>query len=342
MNKDHLARTAKALVAPGRGILAADESGGTIAKRFAAIGVGSTEENRRDYRELLFRSKDALKHYISGVILFDETIRQSTSDGTALVKLIEAGGAIPGIKVDLGARSLPNFPGETITEGLDGLHDRLVSYYGMRARFAKWRAVIDINRETNIPTSYAVDANAQALARYAAHCQSANLTPIVEPEVLMDGDHDIERCAEVTEFVLHRVFAALYEARVFLEGMVLKPNMVIPGKKNPHQARPEEVAEATLRVLRRSVPTAVPGVAFLSGGQADVEATANLDAINHIGGPWSLTFSYGRALQASALKSWAGKPENVKAAQAAFTHRAQMNALAQGGHWTEKHEQLVA
>ena len=342
MNKDHLARTANTLVAAGRGILAADESGGTIAKRFAAIGVGSTEENRRVYRELLFRSKDALKHYISGVILFDETIRQSTSDGTALVKLIEAGGAIPGIKVDLGARPLPNFPGETVTEGLDGLHDRLVSYYGMRARFAKWRAVIDINRETNVPTSYAVDANAQALARYAAHCQNANLTPIVEPEVLMDGDHDIERCAEVTEFVLHRVFAALYEARVFLEGIVLKPNMVIPGKKNPRQARPEQVAEATLRVLRRSVPTAVPGVAFLSGGQADLEATANLDAINHIGGPWSLTFSYGRALQASALKSWAGKPENVKAAQTAFTHRAQMNALAQEGHWTEKQEQLVA
>jgi len=342
MNKDHLARTAKSLVVAGKGILAADESGGTIAKRFAAVGVGSTEESRRDYRELLFGSKDALRRYISGVILFDETIRQSTSDGTALVKLIEAAGAIPGIKVDLGARPLPEFPGETITEGLDGLHDRLKSYYGMRARFAKWRAVVDISRDANIPTRYAVEANAQALARYAAHCQNANLTPIVEPEVLMDGDHDIERCAEVTEFVLHRVFAALYEARVFLEGIVLKPNMVIPGKKNAHHALPEQVAEATLRVLRRSVPCAVPGVAFLSGGQADVEATANLDAINHIGGPWSLTFSYGRALQASALKSWAGRPENVGAAQAAFTHRAQMNALAQRGHWTQKHEQLAA
>ena len=342
MNKDQLARTARALVTPGKGILAADESGGTIAKRFAAVGIGSTEETRRDYRELLFRSREALRRYISGVILFDETIRQSASDGTALVKLIEAAGAIPGIKVDLGARPLPNFPGETITEGLDGLQERLVSYYGLRARFAKWRAVIDINRETSAPTKYAVDANAQALARYAALCQNANLTPIVEPEVLMDGDHDIERCAEVTEFVLHRVFAALYEARVFLEGIVLKPNMVIAGKKNPRQASPEQVAEATLRVLRRSVPIAVPGIAFLSGGQGDVEATANLDAINHIGGPWSLTFSYGRALQASALKSWAGRPGNVKVAQAAFTHRAQMNALAQEGHWTEKHEKLVA
>jgi fructose-bisphosphate aldolase, class I len=342
MNRDHLARTANALVVAGKGILAADESGGTIAKRFAAIGVGATEETRRDYRELLFRSKHALKRCISGVILFDETIKQSASDGTALVKLIEAAGAIPGIKVDLGAKPLPFFPGETITEGLDGLQERLVNYYGLRARFAKWRAVIDINRESGAPTQYAVDANAQALARYAAQCQNANLTPIVEPEVLMDGDHDIERCAEVTEFVLHRVFAALYEARVFLEGMVLKPNMVVAGKKNAHQARPEQVAEATLRVLRRSVPIAVPGIAFLSGGQADVEATANLDAINHIGGPWSLTFSYGRALQAPALKSWAGRPENVKAAQAAFTHRAEMNALAQRGQWTEKQEQLVA
>jgi len=342
MNKDQLARTAKALVASGKGLLAADESGGTIAKRFAAVGVGSTEETRRDYRELLFRSKDALRRYISGVILFDETIRQSTRDGTALVKLIEAGDAIPGVKVDLSARPLPGFPGETVTEGLDNLHDRLVSYYGMRARFAKWRAVIDISREANLPTRYAVDANAQALARYAAHCQAANLTPIVEPEVLMDGEHDIDVCAEVTEFVLHRVFAALYEARVFLEGIVLKPNMVVAGKKCARRASPEQVAEATLRVLRRSVPSAVPGIAFLSGGQGDVEATANLDAINHIGGPWSLTFSYGRALQASALKSWAGKPENVKAAQAAFTHRAQMNALAQQGQWTQEREQLVA
>ncbi len=342
MSKDQLARTAKVLVAAGKGLLAADESGGTIAKRFASIGVGSTEETRRDYRELLFRSKDAMRRYISGVILFDETIKQSASDGTALVKLIEAAGAIPGIKVDLGAKPLPNFPGETITEGLDGIEARLVNYYGLGARFAKWRAVIDINRDAGAPTRYAVEANARALARYAAHCQNAKLTPIVEPEVLMDGDHDIERCAEVTELVLKRVFAALYEARVFLEGMVLKPNMVIPGKKNPHQAPPEQVAEATVRVLRRSVPIAVPGVAFLSGGQSDVEATANLDAINHIGGPWALTFSYGRALQASALKRWAGRPENVGAAQAAFTHRAQMNALASQGEWTEKQEQRVA
>ncbi|BDV37172.1 fructose-bisphosphate aldolase [Methylocystis bryophila] len=341
MDKDHLARTAKALVAEGRGIFAADESGGTIAKRFAAIGVGSTEETRRDYRELLFRSKDALRQYISGVILFDETIRQSASDGAPLVKLIEAAGAIPGIKVDLGARPLPNFPGETITEGLDGLHDRLMNYYGLGARFAKWRAVIDINQDTGVPTEYAVEANARALARYAAHCQDANLAPIVEPEVLMDGDHDIERCAEVTEFVLNRVFAALYEARVFLEGMALKPNMVVAGKKCARRAPPEQVAEATLRVLRRTVPIAVPGVAFLSGGQSDVEATANLDAINRIRGPWALTFSYGRALQTSALKCWAGKPENVKAAQAAFTHRARMNALASQGRWTEKQEEAA-
>ncbi len=342
MDADQLAKTAQGLVAPGKGLLAADESGGTIAKRFADIGVGSTEETRRDYRELLFRSNDALRRYISGVILFDETIKQSASDGTPLVKLIETAGAIPGIKVDLGAKPLPDFPGETITEGLDGLRERLIDYAGQGARFAKWRAVIDINCDTGIPTTYAIEENARALARYAAHCQNANLAPIVEPEVLMNGDHDIERCADVTAFVLDRVFEALYEARVFLEGIVLKPNMVIPGKKGAKPARPEQVAEATLRVLRRSVPVAVPGVAFLSGGQSEVEATANLDAINQIGGPWALTFSYGRALQAAALKAWSGKPENVRAAQAAFTHRAHMNALASRGEWTEKQEQLVA
>ena len=330
MNKDQLVRTAEAIVAPGKGILAADESGGTIAKRFAATGVASTEETRRDYRELLFSSEGAINQYISGVILYDETIRQTAKDGTPLVKLIEAAGAAPGIKVDLGAKPLANFSGETITEGLDGLLERLNDYQRLGARFAKWRAVIDIDSSKGIPSAFAVEANAQMLARYAAVCQNADLVPIVEPEVLMDGDHHIDRCGEVTE------------ARVFLEGTVLKPNMVVPGRKNPKQASPEAVARATIRVLRNCVPAAVPGVAFLSGGQLDVEATANLDAIKNLGGPWALTFSYGRALQAAALRVWAGKPENALAAQAAFSHRAHMNALAAQGRWTEKDERLAA
>lgn len=341
MNPDQLAQTAAAMVQPGKGILAADESWGTIKKRFDTIGVVSTPDNRRDYRELLFRSTEAMRSYISGVILYDETIRQAAKDGTPLVRLIEQAGAIPGIKVDLGAKPLPFCPGETITEGLDGLRDRLTEYRGLGARFAKWRAVIDIGE--GIPSWAAVTANAHALARYAALCQEQDVVPIVEPEVLMDGAHDIDRCATVTEFVLKTVFQELYEQRVVLEGMVLKPNMVIAGKKSPRQASVAEVAEKTLTTLKRCVPAAVPGIAFLSGGQSDEEATAHLDAMNRIGGvPWRLTFSYGRALQAAPQKAWSGKPENVEAAQRAFAHRARMNSLASMGQWTSELEEMAA
>ena len=333
MNKDQLERIARAMVAKGKGLLAADESTSTIKKRFEAIGIASTVETRRDYREFMFRTRPAMDNHISGVILYDETLRQNGADGTPLVHLIEAAGAIPGIKVDLGAKPLPGFPGETITEGLDGLAGRLKDYYGLGARFAKWRAVIDIGN--GIPTHAAIVANAHALARYAALCQEADIVPIVEPEVLMDGDHSLRRCYEVTEAVLKTVFDELYAQRVFLEGIVLKPNMVVPGKKAPRQAAVEEVAAATVQVLKNCVPTAVPGIAFLSGGQSDVEATAHLDAINHLGPlPWAVTFSYGRALQAAAQKAWAGKPENVPMAQAAFAHRARMNGLAALGEWT--------
>ncbi len=333
MDKDQLERLARAMVAKGKGILAADESTGTIKKRFEAIGIASTVETRRDYRELMFRSRPAMDNHISGVILYDETIRQTAADGTSLVKLIEAAGAIPGIKVDLGAKPLPGFPGETITEGLDGLAGRLKDYHALGARFAKWRAVIDIGE--GIPTRAAIHANAHALARYAALCQAAEIVPIVEPEVLMDGGHSLARCYEVTEEVLKAVFTELYEQRISLEGMVLKPNMVVPGKKAPQQASVEEVAESTVRVLKNCVPSAVPGIAFLSGGQSDIEATAHLDAINHLGPlPWSVTFSYGRALQAAVQKAWVGKPENVAAAQGAFAHRARMNGLAARGEWS--------
>ncbi|QRM35334.1 class I fructose-bisphosphate aldolase [Microvirga sp. VF16] len=332
MNLDQLVTTAAAMVKPGKGILAADESSGTIKKRFDTIGVESTPDNRRDYRELLFRSSEAMKNYISGVILYDETIRQLAADGTPLVKLIEQAGAIPGIKVDLGAKPLPFCPGETITEGLDGLRERLTEYHSLGAHFAKWRSVIDIG--DGIPSGTAVKANAHVLARYAALCQEQNVVPIVEPEVLMDGAHDIDRCATVTEFVLKTVFQELYEQRVVLEGIVLKPNMVIAGKMSPQQASVDEVAEKTLMVLKRCVPSAVPGFAFLSGGQSDQEATAHLDAMNRIGGvPWKLTFSYGRALQAAPQKAWSGKPDNVADAQRAFTHRARMNSLASKGEW---------
>jgi fructose-bisphosphate aldolase class I len=341
MNQDQLEKIAKAMVAEGKGILAADESSGTIKKRFDAIGVESTADNRRDYREFMFRSMDAMKNHISGVILYDETIRQNAKDGTPLVKLIEAAGSIPGIKVDQGAKPLPNYPGETITEGLDGLAGRLKEYYDLGGRFAKWRAVIDI--ADGIPTEYAVRANAHALGRYAALCQEADIVPIVEPEVLMDGAHDLDRCYEVTEFVLRTVFNELFDARVFLEGTVLKPNMVIPGKKSEKQASPDEIAEATVRLFKRCVPVAVPGIAFLSGGQSDVRATANLDAINRLRPlPWAITFSYGRALQAAPQNAWSGKAGNVKAAQAAFAHRARMNGLAAMGRWSQDQEKAAA
>jgi fructose-bisphosphate aldolase class I len=325
------------MVAPGKGILAADESSGTIKKRFDAIKVESTEESRRDYREMLFCSNEAMKQYISGVILYDETIWQNAKDGTPLVKLIEQSGAIPGIKVDEGTQALPNCPGELITAGLDKLAERLKKYYERGARFAKWRAVIDIGQGTggqHVPTMTAIHVNAHALARYAALCQAAQIVPIVEPEVLMDGDHDIDRCYDVTQRVLNKTFQELRVQRVALEGMILKPNMVISGKKSAKQASVDEVAEKTIRLLKACVPAAVPGIAFLSGGQSDEDATAHLDAMNRIGGlPWRLTFSYGRALQAAPQKAWAGKADNVAAGQRAFTHRARMNSLASKGEW---------
>jgi fructose-bisphosphate aldolase, class I len=341
MNLAELNRVAKAMVAPGKGILAADESGGTITKRFTAIGVESTESSRRDYRELLFRAAKAMSDRISGVILFDETIRQKAADGTPLVTVIEKAGSIPGIKVDKGTKPLPFSPGETITDGLDGLRERLIEYRDLGAKFCKWRAVIDIG--PGIPSYNCINANAHALARYAALCQEENLVPIVEPEVLMDGDHEIGRCEEVTEFVLKTVFQELYYARVKLEGMVLKPNMVVPGKKSAKQASDTEIAERTLRVLKACVPAAVPGIAFLSGGQSDVEATARLNAMNRIGDlPWRLSFSYGRALQAAPQKAWSGKAENKSAAQAAFAHRAEMNGLATLGKWSAELEKKAA
>jgi len=339
MDLAELNKVANAMVAPGRGVLAADESAGTCKKRFAAIGVESTEENRRDYRELLFRSKGMAN--ISGVILFDETIRQRAKDGTPLAKIIEQAGSLPGIKVDKGTKPIPFYPEEVITEGLDGLRERLVEYRGLGAKFCKWRAVIDIG--PGIPSYYCVKANADALARYAALCQDENLVPIVEPEVLMDGDHDIDRCYQVTELALKALFHELYLARVKLEGMVLKPNMVVPGKKSAKQASVDEVAEKTLRVLKECVPAAVPGIAFLSGGQSDLDATARLNAMNRMGGgPWKITFSYSRALQAAPQKAWSGKVENVPAAQAAFTHRAAMNGLASMGKWSPELEKKAA
>ncbi|HWA23993.1 MAG TPA: class I fructose-bisphosphate aldolase [Caulobacterales bacterium] len=340
MNLHALNKVAEAMVAPGKGILAADESTGTIQKRFDAIGVENTESNRRDYRELMFRAKEAMK-YISGVILFDETIWQNAADGTPLVKIMADNGAIPGIKVDEGVEELPGFSGEPITKGLDGLSKRLPKYYERGARFAKWRAVIDI--ADGVPTPGAIKANAHALARYAALCQANDIVPIVEPEVLMDGAHDLKRCFEVTEFTLKTVFQELFEQRVMLEGIVLKPNMVVCGKKCGKQSSVEEVAQKTIECLKITVPAAVPGIAYLSGGQSDELATAHLDAMNKIGGfPWKMTFSYGRALQAAPQKAWSGKKENVPAAQAAFLHRARMNGLASLGDWEQKLEVRAA
>ena len=333
MNLDQLVSVAKAMVAPGKGILAADESTATIRSRFDAIGVESTPDSRRDYRELLFRSDRAMQDHISGVILYDETIRQFSRDGTRLVDIIRAQGSIPGIKVDMGPREMPFFPGERVTDGLDGLRDRLRDYDVHGARFAKWRAVIDIDKTR--PSAGSVKANAHALARYAAMCQEENIVPIVEPEVLMDLDHDIDRCFEVTEYVLKMTFSALYEMRVQLEGMVLKPNMVIAGRKCAKQAGVEEVAEKTVRCLKNTVPSTVTGIAFLSGGQSDVDATAHLNAMNALHAlPWNLSFSYGRALQAAPQKAWSGKDENVPAAQAAFYKRARLNGLATKGEWS--------
>ncbi|MES1149170.1 MAG: class I fructose-bisphosphate aldolase [Bradyrhizobium guangdongense] len=341
MNLTELNKVATAMVAPGKGILAADESSGTIKKRFDAIGVESTEANRRDYREMLFRSKDAMSQHISGVILYDETIWQNAKDGTPLIKLIEQSGAIPGIKVDEGTQALPMCPGELVTVGLDKLAERLKKYYERGARFAKWRAVIDIG--SGIPSMTAISVNAHALARYAALCQAAQIVPIVEPEVLMDGDHDIDRCYEVTQRVLNKTFQELRVQRVALEGMVLKPNMAVSGKKCTKQASVAEVAEKTVRLLKACVPAAVPGIAFLSGGQSDVEATAHLDAMNRLGPlPWGLTFSYGRALQAAPQKAWSGKAENVAAGQRAFAHRARMNGLASQGKWDSSQEKKAA
>lgn len=331
MDLDQLNDIALKMAAPGKGLLAADESTRTIKKRFDSIGLESTEDSRRDWREMLFRTTPAMTDHISGVILFDETLRQNAADGTPLVKLIEDAGSVPGIKVDAGAKPLAGAPGETITEGLDGLRDRLNEYYALGARFAKWRAVIDIAGE-DVPSQYCINTNVHALARYAALCQEANIVPIVEPEVLMDGDHSIERCYEVTEFTLKRLYSELFDQGVVLEGTILKPNMVIPGKKADDQASREEVAEMTVQCLMNCVPAAVPGIAFLSGGQSDEDATAHLSLMNEgFDLPWPLTFSYGRALQAAPLVAWNGS--DVEAGQKAFNHRARMNGLAALGEW---------
>ncbi len=332
MTAASLAETAKAIVADGKGILAADESFPTIKKRFDPLGIESTEDNRRSYREMLFRAPEAEK-YISGVILFDETIRQKAADGTSLVELLESRGIIPGIKVDGGAKPLAGHPDETVTEGLDGLRARLEDYAGLGARFTKWRAVYRIDEE--IPTAACLSANAHALARYAALAQDAGLVPIVEPEVLMDGEHDIDICDMVTEEVLRGVYAELAIQDVELEGTLLKPNMVLSGKDCAEQASVQEVAERTVRCLKRAVPAAVPGIVFLSGGQSDEQATEHLNAMNKLGEslPWKLSFSYGRALQAAPLKAWAGKTENVGAAQQAYLDRAKANGEAALGRY---------
>jgi fructose-bisphosphate aldolase, class I len=329
MDFQELERIAGQIVADGKGILAADESDGTIKKRFDSIGIESTAETRRQYRELLFTTEGA-EEFIGGVILFDETIRQKASDGTPFSKLLESKGIVPGIKVDTGAKPLALAEGETITEGLDGLRERLAEYRELGARFAKWRAVITIGKD--IPSEYCIWANAHALARYATLCQESGLVPIVEPEVLMDGDHTIDRSFHVTSHTLHAVFTELRDQRVHPEGILLKPNMVLPGYESAEQVSDEEIARQTVRCFRRHVPAAVPGIVFLSGGQSEEEATRRLNAINAIGPhPWKVSFSYGRALQAAALKAWGGHEENVEAAQRAYFHRAKMNSAAQTG-----------
>ena len=340
MKSADLDANARAMVAPGKGILAADESTGTIKKRFDKIRLESTAESRRAYRELLFTAPDA-ERYISGVILYDETLRQKAADGRPFPELLAARGILPGIKVDAGAKPLAGHPGETVTEGLDGLRERLAEYRALGATFAKWRAVIDIG--AGIPTQSAIAANAHALARYAALCQEASIVPIVEPEVLMDGDHTLARCEDATDATLEAVFDELFAARVRLEGMVLKPNMVIAGKKCPKQASPQEVADATVRCLRRHVPAAVPGIAFLSGGQSEAEATLHLSLMNRAGPlPWQLSFSYGRALQQSALDAWRGEAANFAAGQRAFARRARLNGLARDGRYEAAMEQAAA
>ena len=339
MDVQQLQSTAQALVVEGKGILAADESTGTIKKRLASIGVESTEETRRAYRELLFTTEGA-EEFISGVILYDETIRQKAADGTPLVKVLSSQGILPGIKVDTGTKSLPFSGKEKITEGLDKLGERLAEYRGLGAVFAKWRAVITIG--DGIPTDYCLDTNAHALARYAALCIEVGIVPIVEPEVLMDGPHTIERCYEVTGRTLHKVFGELFDQRVPLEQILLKPNMVLSGTECKTQADVTRVAEATLDCFRRTVPAAVPGIVFLSGGQSDELATAHLSKMNELGGgPWELSFSYGRALQAPALKAWGGKPENVAAGQKAYYHRAKLNSAARYGKYTAAMEKAA-
>ena len=332
MNKQALETIAQAMVADGKGILAADESTGTIKKRFDTINVDSTEDSRRDYREMLFRTTEAMQENISGVILFDETLRQKAADGTPLSQVIADTGALPGIKVDAGAKDLAGHAGEMVTEGLDGLRERLSEYHGLGAKFAKWRAVINI--ADGLPSAACLAANTHALARYAALCQEAEIVPIVEPEVIMDGSHSVERCYEVTSAALTQLYAQLAEQDVHLEGTILKPNMVLSGTHHDAQAGVQQVAEMTIDCFKKCVPEAVPGIVFLSGGQSDEDATAHLDAMNKIGGlAWKLSFSYGRALQAAPLKTWLGETGNVTAAQAAFAHRARMNGLAAQGQW---------
>ena len=334
-----MTETARAMVAPGKGLLAADESAGTAKKRFDSVGVESTEENRRAYREMLFTTPK-LAESVSGVILFDETLRQSTKDGVNFAKYLQGNGIIPGIKVDAGAHDMALHPGEKVTEGLDGLQKRMAEYFGLGARFAKWRAVITIGE--GIPTQACLDANAHALARYSAICQEASIVPIVEPEVLLDGAHSARRSEAVHEETLETLFHALQRQGVSLEHVILKASMVVSGSKNPEQAPVAEVAERTLRVLKRTVPAALPGVVFLSGGQTDENATAHLDAMNRMGGaPWPLTFSYSRALQHVALHAWRGNAANVPAAQKAFAHRARMNGLAARGQWTKDLEKAA-